>query len=98
MPTATLTFNLPEELEEYETVLKAGAVSSMLWCFTQEFLRGNIKYGLEDDFLMKIMQEMTVKPESRSFSEYERDIIISTLEAVRTKFYLLAREHDISDL
>lgn len=43
MPKATLTFKLPEEQEEFELALNAGAHSTILWELDQ-VLRGKIKY------------------------------------------------------
>ena len=44
MPTATLTFHLPDESEEHETTIHAMAYRSTLSDIDQE-LRRNIKYG-----------------------------------------------------
>jgi hypothetical protein len=46
MPTAQLTFKLPEEREEYETTMRAGKYHSAIWDLGQH-LRAILKYGDE---------------------------------------------------
>ncbi len=41
---ATIEFDLPEEIEEYEVMNRAGKVELALWEFTG-YLRGKWKYG-----------------------------------------------------
>ncbi len=43
MPIHTITFNLPEEREELETILSAGNMASAIYDFGQE-LRNKTKY------------------------------------------------------
>lgn len=50
MPKATITFNLPEEQEEYTTTMNAGHFHSVLWDFDQ-WLRGEIKYKDRKEFM-----------------------------------------------
>ena len=73
MPKATLTFNLPEEQDEWKLINQAGSLHSALWDFSQ-YLRQRLKY--------------------EEISEAEAAV----LEAVRTKFWELAQEHNIADL
>lgn len=44
MPTATLTFTLPEEEYEFRTAAAAGRTHAVL-LDTDQFLRGLLKYG-----------------------------------------------------
>lgn len=44
MPTATLTFNLPEEQDEFALATKAGALNSALYEYSQ-WLRSVSKHG-----------------------------------------------------
>ena len=41
----TITFNLPEEQEEYKTHIQANAMSIALLRFEQDVLRSYLKYG-----------------------------------------------------
>lgn len=44
MPIATLSFNLPEEQSEFDTVIQASKAKRMLWDFSQQ-LRSWQKYS-----------------------------------------------------
>ncbi len=44
MPKATLTFQLPDEREDFDLACKAGALHSALWDLSQE-LRSRDKYS-----------------------------------------------------
>jgi hypothetical protein len=58
MPKATLTFNLPEENEEYMTAVHAGDYRSALWELDQH-LRSIVKYT--DNPNSEIYQEIRDK-------------------------------------
>lgn len=72
MPKATLTFNLPEERDEYKTVMKAADMSIVLSEY-DNFLRGILKYGSEryktDEELLVVEELRTKLNELRT--EYE---------------------------
>lgn len=70
MPKATLEFNLPEEREEYELTVKAGALCSFIFEFSQ-YLRSQYKYNdtlteEQHELLEKIREEFY-----RIMSEYD---------------------------
>ena len=46
MPKAVITFNLPEEREEYKLANRAGEYYSALWSF-DEYLRKQLRYNEE---------------------------------------------------
>lgn len=61
MPKLTLTFNLPEEREEYENAYRGGDYKAVLYEIDQ-FLRGKIKYAPES----VTEQELTFLQELRN--------------------------------
>lgn len=62
MPKATLTFNLPEERDEFNTANKAVDMSIVLSEF-DNYLRGILKYGSER---YKTKKELLVVEELRT--------------------------------
>lgn len=48
MPKATLEFNLPEEIQEFETAANGWKFKVALWQYDQH-LRGLVKYGTEEE-------------------------------------------------
>lgn len=101
MPKAVLEFNLPEEQEEYETVMKASNFSHCLWSFDQEFLRGNTKHGISSQVVDRIMQDLKnynedgEKEDGCKYSkEVVADIAESTLDHVRTVLYEYMNENN----
>ena len=45
MPTATLTFQLPEEQSEFESACQAGVWEAVCWDLDQQVLRSALKHG-----------------------------------------------------
>lgn len=60
MPKVTLSFNLPEEQEEFKTAMKAADLHASAWNFNH-WLRNKIKYGsdnkLDEGTLQKVREE-----------------------------------------
>lgn len=52
---ATLTFQLPEEQEEFDTVLKAQPMSTALFEISQELFRPARKHGYMDHRIQELM-------------------------------------------
>lgn len=97
MPKATLTFNLPEEQEEYTTTMKAGNFSSALWEYDQQFLRANIKHGVQSDTVRAIIADINneyreVKLELSD--EVWQTVIEATLDHARSKLYEIMNSCD----
>lgn len=51
-----LYFKLPEEQEEYETTMKAGAMSSVLFKVRNELFRPARKHGYTDPKLQELLE------------------------------------------
>lgn len=104
MAKATLTFNLEDEDDKhkYDEMMKASNYSQALWEFDQEFLRANIKHGLQKSTLDDILLEMKKSADWQAEFEEQNPnspkeettpeqavaaVIETTLEYVRTKLY-----------
>lgn len=57
MPEVILKFNLPEDREDMEQALKAGAMRSALWDISQEVFRPARKHGYSDAGLEQLTQD-----------------------------------------
>ena len=57
MPNVTLTFNLPEDQEEYTTCTNAGNYHSALWDVSQQVFRPWRKHGYPDASLQLLLEE-----------------------------------------
>ena len=57
MPTATLTFHLPDETEEHETTIHAAAYRATLADIDQE-LRARLKYGEWPQNVIEMLEEL----------------------------------------
>lgn len=58
MPTATLTFQLPEEQEEFTRATQAGAMHSILWDTSQEIFRPARKHGYSDSRISELIESI----------------------------------------
>lgn len=91
MPIVTLKFNLPEEQQEYETTMKAGNFSHALWTFDTEFLRANIKHGIQERTVDRVIEELKYFLEEHGADKVSREDIARiaecTLEVARTELY-----------
>ena len=93
MTTAILKYKLPEEQEEFELAMKGSCYSALLWSLDQDFLRRNIKHGVGDDLLRKVLAEIS---EDCPAGEREKAIVEATLEAVRSHLFELAAQYEVS--
>lgn len=92
MPKATLEFNLPEEQDEYEMTMKAGAMHSAIWDFDQRYLRNIVKYGVDSDMVSKVkemlkndyLEEARVMPSD----EHIKLLIEATAQMIRSHLYM----------
>ena len=94
---ATLTFNLPEEQEEFDTAIKAADYKIALWDIAQEIFRPARKHGYPNEAVQKVLDKADeaivvtdvggVKYETGAGSE-----LVSMLEQ---KFYEILRERNI---
>lgn len=97
MPKATLEFNLPEEQEEYDITMRAGNFSHSLWEFDQEFLRANIKYGIQEATVDAVMAELTgfLQEDGKDVSRKVVAVIAeAALEVARTQLYEIMNENN----
>lgn len=95
MPKATITYQLPEEQEEYTLAMKGGDYSAAVWELDQQFFRANIKYGVSNELLNKIVESLNDKSLT---SEQIRDVVESTLQICRSKLWEELSSHGITDL
>ena len=94
---ATLTFNLPEEQEEFDTAVKAADYKIALWDIAQDIFRPARKHGYPNEAVQKVLDKADevivvtdigdVKYETGAGSE-----LVSMLEQ---KFYEILRERGI---
>jgi len=77
---ATITFNLPEDNEEYKLHMKAGAMHSALWEISQEIFRPARKHGYNDPELNKLIED---------------DKVTEAISLLEKKMYDILRENDI---
>lgn len=57
MPTATLTFSLPDEQADFDAAREGQAARSLLWEIDQ-YLRGIIKHGDPNRFRRELAEEI----------------------------------------
>ena len=61
MPTATLTYTLPEENDDFVAAIDGAKWKSVVWDFDQQILRPVVRYGqdqIEADHYQKIRNEL----------------------------------------
>jgi len=80
-----ISFNLPEEREELQTYMNGPKLSSVMFDFENQVLRGNIKHGLSED---AIRQLDISSPE-------EQEEAVRVFEYIRSKYFDLMREHGV---
>jgi hypothetical protein len=90
MPKATLSFNLPEEREEYNTVNKASEMSSALWEIRQELFRPARKHGYSDFELTALIKKINSKFKDECVAEE----LIGLLE---DRFSMICSNNDVSE-
>lgn len=62
MSKVTLTFNLPEEHEEYEITMKANNYAAVIWELDQTHLRGATKYeSIPDTVMREVLSDYSPK-------------------------------------
>lgn len=95
---ATLSFNLPEEQEEFNLATKASNFSHCLWAFDTEFLRANIKHGIQSTTVDSVMEELKEFFDDPTTKEHSKEdvarIAEATLEHVRTVLYQYMNAND----
>lgn len=99
MAKGTLSFNLPEEREEFELAQKAGSYSCVLWALDQEFYRANIKYGLKPEVKQAVIEEMYEELQKKAALMDQEDldaIILSVMQVCRTQIHKAAEEYEVS--
>jgi hypothetical protein len=79
---ATLSFNLPEDTEDFELASKARDLHCALWDIAQEVFRPARKHGYSNETLYKLVEDNENSEE-----------IISMLEKM---FYEILDKHNIS--
>lgn len=97
MPEVIIKFQLPEEQEEYETTMKANNFSLCLWEFDQQFLRANIKHGIQQQTVAAIVSDLNQYLEEGATPVTAADvgrIAEYTLDHVRSKLYEYMNEHN----
>lgn len=94
MPKCTLTFQLPEEREEFELATRAGALQNVLWELDQKFYRSNIKYGIQSDLLLRIRKDLS-ESEIAVDEELLRRIIETVLQTCREVLHEYCEENGV---
>ncbi len=103
MPIATLTFNLPDEREEYETTMKASSYAAAIWELDQTHLRSATKYdNIPTPVWAEILKAFSKSDYSNEdlemlalmASENGRRLILETLGGVRTLLYEITNRYE----
>jgi hypothetical protein len=105
MPKATLSFNLPEEREEFKMATKAGDMSGALWDIAQEVFRPARKHGYPDQRIQTLIDKLNdlVDKHAPSDPDHPKDEygalnatdLVSLLEK---EFYSKLDEHNVGDV
>lgn len=82
---ATLTFNLPEEEQEFLVTSKAGSLQAAIWDVGQEVFRPARKHGYPDSALQALVEA----------NDGAAEEIISKLEQL---FHEILCRHNVDDL
>jgi hypothetical protein len=94
---ATLSFNLPEERDEFETAVNAGKYKAALWEVSQYVFRPARKHGYADARIQALIDKLDAV-KVPDFDGYTEDMVgggtelISQLEKL---FYEILREEGI---
>lgn len=81
MPSATLRFKLPEEREEFDTAVRAGAMATAIWETGQEVFRPARKHGYSDPTIAALLEKCG-------------DFGTELVSALEQKFYEILRENN----
>lgn len=94
---ATLTFNLPEEQEEFDTAIKASDYKIVLWDIAQEIFRPARKHGYPDSSVQKVLDKAdeSIVVTDIGGTKYETGAGSELVSMLEQKFYEILRERNI---
>lgn len=95
MPIGTLTFNLPEERDDFQMAQHGWKFSAAIWDLDQESLRPITKHGVIPDELMAQIVEIPVPPTKVHTEEMLQKYTIDVIEWVRSKLYMELNERNL---
>lgn len=94
---ATLTFNLPEERDEFETAVNAGKYRAALWEIGQQVFRPARKHGYSDARIQALVDRLdAVKvPDFDGYTEDDVGAGTELVAALEKLFYQILQEEGI---
>lgn len=101
MPRATLSFNLPEEQEQFNTAVKGSDAHLALWDIAQEIFRPARKHGYNDPKLNVLIQKLdslareVIGPTDNSQDLMDIEDATTLVSLLESRFYEIIREYQI---
>lgn len=92
----TLTFNLPEEQQEFRVASNAQAYVNVLWELDQQHMRPITKHGLIPENTIFNMQRLMGLKEKLELSDREVDLLVALTEHFREQLYRELSEENLS--
>lgn len=91
---ATLSFNLPEERDEFETAVNAGKYKGALWEISQRVFRPARKHGYGDSGIQMLLDKADVCTVPLKFGEdtYEVGVGTELVSQLEKLFYEILQE------
>lgn len=93
----TLSFNLPEEREEFETAVNAGKYKYALWEIAQQVFRPARKHGYSEQHIQELLDKadsVTVTAKEGSL-QYETGVGTELVSQLEKLFYQILQEEGI---
>lgn len=99
MPIATLTFNLPEENEDFKLANKAGAMSAALFEVQQQVWRPSYKHGYSDIEISSLINKINEVLEPLNLKDNDGDNLCaeSLIAALMKKYHSILNEYEVND-
>lgn len=93
----TLTFNLPEEREEFQTAFNAAKYKTALWEISQRVFRPARKHGYDDARIQSILDRANTMsaPSMDGYTEDVVDLGTELVAQLEKRFYEILQEEGI---
>lgn len=94
---ATLSFNLPEEKDEFDTAVNAGKYKAALWEISQRVFRPARKHGYADARIQSILDRANTMsaPSMDGYTEDVVDLGTELIGQLEKLFYEILQEEGI---